>query len=104
MRELATKRDSRYAARLDVTVAATLRELGSSSRFEVQIADLSLLGFRCSTGYRLQAGQTVVVTIPGLGPLEARVAWADGFHFGCQFDRALHVAVFDHLVAKYRKR
>lgn len=104
MRQATAKRDNRYGARLDVKVAAALRELGSASKFEVQIDDLSLSGFRCSTGYRLNAGQSVVITIPGLGPLEARVAWADKTHYGCAFERALHVAVFDHLVAQYRKR
>lgn len=99
----AARRDNRYAARLDVKVSAVLREFGSSQRFEVDIEDLSLTGFRCHTSFRLTVGQIVSVTIPGLAPLESRVAWVDGFRYGCSFDRALHVAVFDHLVRRHRK-
>ena len=99
----AARRDNRYATRLDVKVSAVLREFGSSQRFEVDIEDLSLTGFRCHTSFRLTVGQVVSVTIPGLAPLESRVAWVDGFRYGCSFDRALHIAVFDHLVRHHRK-
>jgi len=51
----------------------------------------------------LQVDQFVSVTIPGLSPLEARVAWVEGFRYGAAFENALHVAVFDHLVGRYRK-
>jgi PilZ domain len=102
MRTAAAKRDNRYGTRLDVRVTATLREVGSSSKFDVQITDLSLSGFRCSTLFRLSEGQAVAITIPGLSPLEATVAWGDGSHYGCRFERALHVAVFDHLVTRFR--
>lgn len=97
------RRDNRYAARLDVKVSAVLREHGSSQRFEVDLEDLSLTGFRCHTGFRLAVGQAVSITIPGLAPLESRVAWVEGYRYGCSFDRALHVAVFDHLVRRHRK-
>ena len=103
MRAQAARRDSRYATRLDVRLNAALRELGSSQRFTVDVIDLSLTGFRCETSFNLRVGQAVSVTIPGLAPLEATVAWADGFRYGCAFERALHVAVFDHFVARYRK-
>lgn len=99
----AARRDNRYAARLDVKVSAVLREYGSAQRFEVDIEDLSLTGFRCHTSFSLTVGQVVSITMPGLAPLESRVAWVDGFRYGCSFDRALHVAVFDHLVRSHRK-
>jgi hypothetical protein len=103
MRTATVRRDNRYATRLDVKVSAVLREYGSSQRFEVDLEDLSLTGFRCCTSFRLSVGQTVAVTIPGLAPLQARVARADGHNYGCAFERALHVAVFDHLVRRHRK-
>jgi PilZ domain len=103
MRVREMRRDNRYATRLDVRVTAVLREYGSSQRFEVDLHDLSLTGFRCRTSFRLNAGQSVSVTIPGLAPLESRVAWVDGFDYGCAFERALHVSVFDHLVRRHRK-
>jgi hypothetical protein len=103
MRPQVSRRDNRYATRLDVKLDAALRELGSSQRFDIQVEDLSLTGFRFSTSFRLNVGQLVSVTIPGLAALEARVAWVEGYRYGAAFDRALHVAVFDHLVARYRK-
>jgi hypothetical protein len=102
MRVAAVRKDNRFATRLDVCLEAKLREVGSSSRFKIAIEDLSLTGFRATTSFRLAEGQTVVVTIPTLAPLEARVAWAKGYAYGCAFDRALHVAVFDHLVRQFR--
>jgi PilZ domain len=103
MRPQVSRRDNRYATRLDVKLDAALRELGSSQRFDIDVEDLSLTGFRFTTSFRLNVGQMVSVTIPGLSALEARVAWVDGYRYGCAFERALHVAVFDHLVARYRK-
>lgn len=102
MRQQVSRRDNRYAARLDVKLDAALRELGSSQRFDIHVEDLSLTGFRFNTSFRLNFGQLVAVTIPGLAALEARVAWVDGFRYGCAFDRALHVAVFNHLIARHR--
>lgn len=96
-------RDNRYAARLDVKLDALLRELGSANRFEIHVTDLSLTGIGFTTSFRLNIDQLVTITIPGLAGLEARVAWVSGFNYGCAFERALHVAVFDHLVGQYRK-
>jgi len=103
MRLRNARRDNRYATRLDVKLNAVLREMGSSQKFTIDIIDLSLTGFRCETAFRLQVDQNVSVTIPGLAPLEARVAWVEGFRYGCAFENALHIAVFDHLVSRYRK-
>ena len=79
-----------------------LREMGSSMRFDVRLQNLSLTGFSCSTLFRLRADQQVAIVMPGLGPIDARVIWNDGDRYGCELGRALHVAVFDHLVEKYR--
>lgn len=103
MRMARVWRDNRYATRVDLCAEAQLREFGSSHRFEVKIEDLSLTGARISTGFRLSHGQPVMIALPGLAPLHARVAWVDGFRYGCAFDRALHIAVFDHLVGRHRR-
>ncbi|MBA3896285.1 MAG: PilZ domain-containing protein [Sphingomonadaceae bacterium] len=97
-------RDHRRAQRLDVRLEAELREPGSSQRFEVTVVDLSVVGFRCETSFTLKPGQRVFVTIPGLGPIEAVVEWRRLYAYGCSFDRPLHTAVFDLLVARHRKR
>jgi hypothetical protein len=102
-REALQQRDNRRAMRLDVRLAAGLREPGSSQRFDVNVIDLSIVGFRCETSFNLKPGSAAFVTIPGLGSLECTVAWRRGFVYGCGFDRPLHNAVFDHIVAQYRK-
>ncbi len=103
MRIQSVRRDNRYSTRLDVKLNAALRELGSPKKFTIDIIDLSLTGLRFDTAFRLQVGQFVLVSIPGLAPLEAKVAWIEGFRYGAAFENALHVAVFDHLVSKYKK-
>jgi hypothetical protein len=102
-REALKQRDNRRAMRLDVRLSAGLREPGSSQRFEVDIIDLSMVGFRCETSFTLTTGSALFVTIPGLGPLECSVAWRRGYVYGCGFERPLHNAVFDHISAQYRK-
>jgi hypothetical protein len=103
MGRLALERgDSRRAMRLDVRLSAGLREPGSSQRFEVDVKDLSIVGFRCETSFTLIPGTAVFVTIPSLGSLECTVAWRRSYVYGCEFDRPLHNAVFDHIAAQYR--
>lgn len=102
-REALSQRDNRRALRLDVRLAAGLREPGTSQRFDVDVIDLSIVGFRCETSFTLVPGNAVFVSIPGLGPLECVVAWRRAYIYGCEFDRPLHNAVFDHIIAQYRK-
>jgi PilZ domain len=102
-RNAALRQDNRRAMRLDVRLSAGLREPGTSQKFDVTIIDLSMTGFRCETSFNLSIGQLVFVTIPTLGALEAVVMRRDRYVYGCQFDRPLHNAVFDHIAAKHRK-
>lgn len=101
--ELLRPRDNRRAMRLDVRLDAGLREPGSSQRFAVDVIDLSIVGFRCETSFTLTTGSAAFVTIPGLSPLECTVAWRRSYIYGCAFDRPLHNAVFDHIIAQYRR-
>ena len=70
--------EHRKTLRLDVRFNAGLREPGSSQRFEVEVIDLSMTGFRFETSFTLKSGQKVFVTIPGVNTLEAVVAWGRG--------------------------
>lgn len=94
--------DNRYATRVNLRFTAVLREVGSAFKFSVDIIDLSSTGFRCETASRVEVGQHVSVTIPGLSPLEGVVAWVDGPRFGCKFERPLYAAVFDHIAARFK--
>lgn len=96
------KQDERRAIRLDVTMKACLRE-PQSSRFDVDIFDLSVKGCRLGTSALLRPGSRIYITVPGIVPLEAAVAWREGHSYGCAFVQPLHAAVLDHIARKFRK-
>ncbi|WP_174291708.1 PilZ domain-containing protein [Sphingomonas bacterium] len=90
--------DSRRALRKAVKVRAHLRDRGQT-KFEIGVVDLSESGFRAETSFTLWPGTVVWLTLPGLAPLEAVVAWRDKASYGCAFAKKLHPAVFEHIVA-----
>jgi PilZ domain len=92
----------RNAQRLDVRLKASLRETGSG-KFSVDVLDMSVTGCRLETSFTLAIGSRVWITIPGLAPVEAIVAWKEQYRYGCRFASALHMAVLDHIVARCRK-
>ena len=87
----------RRALRKAVKVRAHLRDRGQT-RFEIDVVDLSESGFRAQTSFTLWPGTIVWLTLPGLAPLEAVVAWRDKAAYGCAFAKKLHPAVFEHIV------
>lgn len=90
--------ENRLALRKAVKMRAHLRDRGTT-RFEIEVVDLSTTGFRAQTSFTLWPGTTVWLTLPGLAGLEAVVAWRDKYRYGCAFTKPLHPAVFDHIVA-----
>ena len=93
-----TGEELRQALRKSVKMRAHLRDRGQT-RFEIEVTDLSLSGFRAETSFTLWPGTVVWLTLPGLAALVAAVAWRDKFKYGCAFAKPLHPAVFDHIVA-----
>jgi hypothetical protein len=94
--------DGRCAERLDVRMRASLRESGCT-KFNVDVLDMSVSGFRFETAYSIAPSSRVWLTIPGLTALEAIVAWQDRYRYGCYFVDPLHIAVFDHIIAHQRR-
>lgn len=94
--------EARMSRRLGVSFDASLREPGST-KFRVTIDDMSQSGFRCNTSFTLIPNNVVWLTIPGLAPLEARVAWRKGYLYGFAFALPLHVAVFEHIYKQVGK-
>jgi PilZ domain len=94
--------DGRRAQRLDVQMKASLRETGCT-KFNVDVLDMSVSGFRFETAYSIAPSTRVWLTIPGLAAQEAVVAWQDRFRYGCYFVNPLHIAVFDHVIAHHRR-
>lgn len=89
--------NSRTAERKPVRLAAVVRR-NSSTRYPVDILDLSVSGFRFLAVASVPVGTRVWLAIPGMAGLEATVTWERGGQFGCAFDRPLNTYVFDHIV------
>ena len=94
-------REARRADRFPLLINAALRELGST-KFNVDVRDLSVTGFRCETSFTLRIGARVWLTIPGLSPLESQTMWRDKYVYGFAFTAPLHPAVLDHLAKQQR--
>ena len=92
----------RLAPRVKVNLGgANLREPGAR-RAPAVVQDLSTHGFRTDWPYKLEVGDLVWLTLPGLEARAATVAWVNGFEVGCKFETPLHPAVFDGVIAKAR--
>ena len=94
--------EGRRAERLDVKMKAALRASGAA-KFEIDVLDISVIGFRFDAVCKLNVGDRVWLTIPGMGGLESIVVWRENFHFGCEFVSPLHMAVFDHVLKQFGK-
>lgn len=94
--------DGRRAERLDVKMKAALRASGTS-KFEIDVLDISVVGFRFDAISKLNVGDRVWLTIPGMGGLESTVVWRENFHYGSEFASPLHMAVFDHVLKQFGK-
>jgi len=103
MASKALKSEHRRTLRLGVQFSAGIREPGTAQRFQVEVIDLSVTGFRFETSFTLRPEQKIFVTIPGVNTLEAIVQWGRGYIYGAAFERPLYNAVFDHIAAKHRK-
>lgn len=87
----------RRGARTPVSFGAALRKQGMT-RFPVSLIDLSTHGFCTELFDPLLTGSYVWLTLPGLAPLHARVAWCEGFRVGCEFQVPLHPSVLQSIV------
>ena len=103
MASSAPSSEHRNTMRLDVRFNACLREPGSAQKFEVDVIDLSMTGFRFETSFTIRPGNKVFVTIPGMSTLEATVAWARGYVYGAQFNHPLYASVFDLIAERHKQ-
>lgn len=74
----------RRAERVALDQSARLRP-NSWSSLEIQMIDLSELGFRAACEARLQCGGSVTLDVPGVGPVDAQVEWQREGEFGARF-------------------
>lgn len=94
---LRVRREDRRCA----AIPARLRH-SVNCRSDIRVTDLSAHGCRISTaGGNLAVGSHVFVGLDHLGPIRAHVRWCDQDIAGLEFDGSLHVAVLDHLLARW---
>jgi hypothetical protein len=92
MRALVPRRSERRG------ISAKVQYRRSTVRMAGVTLDLSCHGVRLAAMERMRIGEVLWITLPGLPPRRATVKWADRFDIGCEFDDALHPAVFDQIV------
>lgn len=71
--------------------------------YAVELEELSQHGCRIRLRERMRSGQLVWITVPGLEPLQSWIRWQGEWHAGVEFERPMHVAVFDHVAAQMRR-
>jgi hypothetical protein len=91
---------ARKSSRIVVDFSAGLRPRGGTAAVTVHVLDLSVDGFRVDSMLDLHVGMDVWLRLPGLEPIHAKVAWIDGYLAGCAFERPLHPAVLDMIIAR----
>jgi len=67
----------------------------------VRASNISRRGCRLDVRCRFAVGTIMLITLPGLGPVSARVAWSEESRAGFQFVAPLSIAVVDILVARH---
>lgn len=71
-----------------------------TKRATVKLRDISQFGARVAGIFLVHEGDHFYLTLPGLAPIEARVAWVAEFEFGCEFAHPLNPAILDAIVAR----
>lgn len=84
-------RHARFSRRFEIFISARLwcgRRVVRAS-----VRNVSARGFRASASVPVKRGDKVVVDLPGIGRIPARVAWAEQGRFGAVFHRAIDIMV-----------
>ena len=96
-----TSSGKRAERRRVVNLAARLNERGTTSA-DIRAIDVSPVGCLVTPAGAAKVGDIVWLKLPGLEPLRCRVIWVDGNDAGCWFERRLHPAEVERLVADAR--
>ncbi|MFM5893736.1 MAG: PilZ domain-containing protein [Novosphingobium sp.] len=87
------RRVDRYAFSAEVQFRSGTR------RAAVQVRDISSLGARVSGVFRVRVDDHIFLKLPIIEAIPARIAWADSFEFGCEFERPLSDPVLATITA-----
>ena len=69
--------------------AAQVQFRSGTRRAAVKVRDISTLGARVSGVFLVHQGDHIFLKLPMIEPIPAKVAWAEAFEFGCEFERPL---------------
>lgn len=97
--EAARQRQPRAAERLNLPAQISMRRPGRPS-FTVRACDISTHGCRCEFVDRPEEGEQVLIKLEGLEALPATACWVEPPLTGLKFERPIHPAVFDMLLAR----
>jgi hypothetical protein len=93
----------RQSERVALEADVMIRRLGKLS-YRVRVFDASPHGCRVEFIERPAIGELVRIKFDGLQPIDARTCWIEDHCAGVEFDRPIHPAVFDLLVARSQAR
>jgi hypothetical protein len=96
------KQIERGAGRRPVPGEVGLRVAGKAT-YQVRVFDLSTDGCKVELVVRPSIGDPMLVKFEGLEVIGATVAWVHGHTGGLKFERPIHPAVLDLLVARLRR-
>ena len=85
--------------RFPLTAEVSMRRLGKSN-YRAIVFDMSLDGCKVEFVERPRIEEHVLIKFEGLEILDAEVCWIEGFRGGLRFEKPIHPAVFDMLVAR----
>lgn len=88
--------EQRQSRRRAVNFAATLESEGVSSH-AVSVLDISERGFRICTSAEVEHDSTMLIKLPGLEAVRAKVVWVKEGQIGCAFEEELHPASLESL-------
>lgn len=71
-----------------------------NKRATVILRDISQFGARVAGVYLVQPDDRFFLTLPGLAPIAARVAWVRQFEFGCEFQDPLSPVVLEAMLER----
>ena len=89
----------RRSERLDLLAEVTLRRPGKQN-FRVRAFDVSPEGCKVELIDRPEVAEQLWIRFDGLEALQAKVCWMEGPRAGLEFDRPIHPAVFELLLAR----
>jgi hypothetical protein len=93
--------ESRSQLRVPVAIEGGVAN-STIGRRPATLVDLSSRGCRIDWPFGATVGMVVVLKIPELAPIGARVRWRTATHIGLSFNTPLHQSVLDRIVAAHR--